>query len=100
MARRAPCIRARFLNAFCCDAIVRAWCAFDATQIDLRKIERALWAMSFPERMELVRRIGWLNLYVPLAAGRLTHTAHSRCLCCDPTNCPCHVLVQVGSHQP
>ena len=58
---------------------VCACVAFVIIQIDLRKIERALWAMSFPERMELVRRIGWLNLYVAMATRRLTHAAHPRC---------------------
>lgn len=33
---------------------------------DLKRIDRALWAMSYPEKMEVVKRLGWLNLWNPM----------------------------------
>lgn len=29
---------------------------------DLKRIERVLWALSYPERKQVIKRLGWLNL--------------------------------------
>lgn len=38
----------------------------DLCQIDLRNIERALWALNLLERQTIIRRIGILSLWNPM----------------------------------
>ena len=62
--------------------------------VDLRKIDRVLWALSFPERMEAVRRLGWLNLSVAMAMRALVLFLTFRVrVRARPVN-------QVGSNEP
>ncbi len=34
--------------------------------VDLPEFHRVMFALSFPERLVIIKRLGWLNLCVPL----------------------------------